>query len=254
MRGRSGRSWSIRRILMKNVMMPAMAKVRPREGGKTDRRPAASGRKPPVHQHRRIQRQAASASLPPVPPTPMLRRRWASGPAILKLGMVNPLPVEPDSGVCPQRRPGLCHRGAGRHHRNPLPQTRHPGHRPAAVPGLRRVFPENGPGGPAGRGAARAALHRRPRTAPAPRAVRGLSSPGAVLRPEEILSLYVSGDIGCYTLGAQAPLAMIDTCVCMGASISGLHGFNTARGTGAGEKVRGRYRRFHLYPFRHHRV
>lgn len=42
--------------------------------------------------------------------------------------------------------------------------------------------------------------------------------------------LYVSGDIGCYTLGAQAPLSMIDTCVCMGASISGLHGFNTARG------------------------
>ena len=43
-------------------------------------------------------------------------------------------------------------------------------------------------------------------------------------------NLYVSGDIGCYTLGAQAPLAMIDTCVCMGASVSGLHGFNTARG------------------------
>lgn len=43
-------------------------------------------------------------------------------------------------------------------------------------------------------------------------------------------NLYVSGDIGCYTLGAQAPLSMIDTCVCMGASVSGLHGFNTARG------------------------
>ena len=42
--------------------------------------------------------------------------------------------------------------------------------------------------------------------------------------------LFVSGDIGCYTLGAQAPLAMIDTVVCMGASVSGLHGFNTARG------------------------
>ena len=42
--------------------------------------------------------------------------------------------------------------------------------------------------------------------------------------------LYVSGDIGCYTLGAQAPLSMIDACVCMGASISGLHGFNTVRG------------------------
>lgn len=43
-------------------------------------------------------------------------------------------------------------------------------------------------------------------------------------------NLYVSGDIGCYTLGAAAPLSSIDACVCMGASISGLHGFNTARG------------------------
>lgn len=43
-------------------------------------------------------------------------------------------------------------------------------------------------------------------------------------------NLYVSGDIGCYTLGAQAPLSMIDVSVCMGASISGLHGFNTVRG------------------------
>ena len=49
--------------------------------------------------------------------------------------------------------------------------------------------------------------------------------------------LYVSGDIGCYTLGAQAPLAMIDTCVCMGASISGLHGFNTARGKEQAKKA-----------------
>lgn len=40
----------------------------------------------------------------------------------------------------------------------------------------------------------------------------------------------VSGDIGCYTLGAQAPLQSIDTTICMGASISGLHGFNKARG------------------------
>lgn len=42
-------------------------------------------------------------------------------------------------------------------------------------------------------------------------------------------NVYVSGDIGCYTLGASAPLSMIDTCVCMGASISALHGFNIAR-------------------------
>ena len=44
------------------------------------------------------------------------------------------------------------------------------------------------------------------------------------------LGLTVSGDIGCYTLGAQPPLAAIDTTICMGASVSGLHGFNKARG------------------------
>ena len=50
------------------------------------------------------------------------------------------------------------------------------------------------------------------------------------------MGLYVSGDIGCYTLGAQAPLSMMDACVCMGASISGLHGFNTARGEAQAKK------------------
>ncbi len=39
------------------------------------------------------------------------------------------------------------------------------------------------------------------------------------------LKLTVMGDIGCYTLGAVAPLGTIDTTVCMGASVSGLHGF-----------------------------
>lgn len=43
------------------------------------------------------------------------------------------------------------------------------------------------------------------------------------------LGVMVSGDIGCYTLGAAAPLQAMDTTVCMGASISGLHGFNKAR-------------------------
>lgn len=43
------------------------------------------------------------------------------------------------------------------------------------------------------------------------------------------LGVMVSGDIGCYTLGAAAPLSAMDTTVCMGASISGLHGFNKAR-------------------------
>lgn len=43
------------------------------------------------------------------------------------------------------------------------------------------------------------------------------------------LGCMVSGDIGCYTLGAAAPLSAMDTTICMGASISGLHGFNKAR-------------------------
>ena len=42
--------------------------------------------------------------------------------------------------------------------------------------------------------------------------------------------LTVLGDIGCYTLGAVPPLAAIDTTICMGASVSGLHGFNKASG------------------------
>lgn len=42
--------------------------------------------------------------------------------------------------------------------------------------------------------------------------------------------LTVIGDIGCYTLGAVPPLGAIDAVVCMGASISGLHGFNKANG------------------------
>ncbi len=40
----------------------------------------------------------------------------------------------------------------------------------------------------------------------------------------------VLGDIGCYTLGAQAPLCALDSTLCMGASVSGLHGFNLVDG------------------------
>ena len=38
------------------------------------------------------------------------------------------------------------------------------------------------------------------------------------------------GDIGCYTLGAQPPLSAMDATICMGASVSSLHGFNKIRG------------------------
>ncbi|MCW2278960.1 indolepyruvate ferredoxin oxidoreductase subunit alpha [Heliophilum fasciatum] len=42
------------------------------------------------------------------------------------------------------------------------------------------------------------------------------------------LKAVVSGDIGCYTLGTMAPLDGIDTCICMGASISGALGMEKA--------------------------
>lgn len=51
------------------------------------------------------------------------------------------------------------------------------------------------------------------------------------------LGLTVSGDIGCYTLGALAPVESIDTCVCMGASIGVAHGMEKARGLEFGEKT-----------------
>ena len=44
------------------------------------------------------------------------------------------------------------------------------------------------------------------------------------------LKIHAAGDIGCYTLGAVAPLEVVDTCVCMGSSISSLHGMEKAKG------------------------
>ena len=41
--------------------------------------------------------------------------------------------------------------------------------------------------------------------------------------------LTVLGDIGCYTLGAVAPLQAVDTVICMGASVSGIHGFSKSQ-------------------------
>jgi len=44
------------------------------------------------------------------------------------------------------------------------------------------------------------------------------------------LKIRAAGDIGCYTLGAVAPLGVVDTTICMGASISSLHGMEKAKG------------------------
>ncbi len=44
------------------------------------------------------------------------------------------------------------------------------------------------------------------------------------------LKIHAAGDIGCYTLGAVAPLSVVDTTICMGSSISSLHGMEKAMG------------------------
>lgn len=44
------------------------------------------------------------------------------------------------------------------------------------------------------------------------------------------MKMHACGDIGCYTLGAVAPLEAIDTTICMGSSISSLHGMQKAKG------------------------
>jgi len=51
------------------------------------------------------------------------------------------------------------------------------------------------------------------------------------------LNVTVSGDIGCYTLGFSQPLGMIDTVLCMGASVSALHGRNAANPENAKKSV-----------------
>ena len=49
--------------------------------------------------------------------------------------------------------------------------------------------------------------------------------------------LTVLGDIGCYTLGAVAPLGAVDSVICMGASVSGLHGFSKSQNGAADNKT-----------------
>ena len=51
------------------------------------------------------------------------------------------------------------------------------------------------------------------------------------------LGLTVSGDIGCYTLGAAAPLQSVDTTICMGASVSAAHGMAKIRGSEFNKKL-----------------
>lgn len=51
------------------------------------------------------------------------------------------------------------------------------------------------------------------------------------------MNVFVSGDIGCYTLGFLPPLSAMDACVCMGASVTMAHGMQKALGEGAHDKI-----------------
>lgn len=89
-------------------------------------------------------------------------------------------------------------------------------------------------------GAIRRAMgHAEPQTRPCPEGLPPrppLMCPGCphrlVFATLRKLRAVVTGDIGCYTLGALRPLAAMDTCVDMGASIGMAHGFELAEGAG----------------------
>ncbi|MEO0094403.1 MAG: indolepyruvate ferredoxin oxidoreductase subunit alpha [candidate division WOR-3 bacterium] len=51
------------------------------------------------------------------------------------------------------------------------------------------------------------------------------------------LKLVATGDIGCYTLGALPPLNAMDTCICMGASVTNAHGMDKAGGKDFSKKL-----------------
>ena len=68
------------------------------------------------------------------------------------------------------------------------------------------------------------------------------------------MGLRVSGDIGCYTLGAAAPLQSIDSCLCMGASVSALHGMDIARRKNVCREYGCCNRRLHVPSFRYDRT
>jgi indolepyruvate ferredoxin oxidoreductase, alpha subunit len=102
---------------------------------------------------------------------------------------------------------------------------------------------------------------RRPVVPPAPRVAPALQpAPGLPVRPPVLCpgcshrSVYTAlrrrkltplGDIGCYTLGALPPLLALDSCLCMGASVGMMAGFNKALGRKAAAAVIGDSTFFH---------
>jgi indolepyruvate ferredoxin oxidoreductase, alpha subunit len=102
---------------------------------------------------------------------------------------------------------------------------------------------------------------RRPLPPPVPKVAPAVApEPGLPLRPPVLCpgcahrAVYVAlrkykvtafGDIGCYTLGALAPLAALESCLCMGSSIGMMAGMNVALGRKAAIAIIGDSTFFH---------
>ena len=142
----------------------------------------------------------------------------------LKLGMVHPLPAWPHQGVCREGGQALRGGGTGPVHRRAGAGHGDRGHRQGDPPGLRRTLPRHRPEGvrrppassPAGGEAQSAPPVKPPR--PPPNMCPGCPHRGVFFALNQ-LKAYVTGDIGCYTLGFMPPLSAMDTCICMGASV-----------------------------------
>ena len=63
-----------------------------------------------------------------------------------------------------------------------------------------------------------------------PNMCAGCPHRGVFYHLSKMKDVFVSGDIGCYTLGFLPPLSAMDSCVCMGASVTIAHGMAKALG------------------------
>jgi len=63
-----------------------------------------------------------------------------------------------------------------------------------------------------------------------PNMCAGCPHRGVFYNLSKMKDVFVSGDIGCYTLGFLPPLSAMDSCVCMGASVTIAHGMSKALG------------------------
>ncbi len=175
----------------------------------------------------------------------------------LKLGLVHPLPKAADPRLrrdgrdpATSSRNSTLHRGAGQGHGHRLPGEGAPlpvrGTDPGrfCAPPWRRW---------ADRAAGRRSRNGLPELPPRPpNMCPGCPHRGVFFALNQ-LKAYVTGDIGCYTLGFMPPLSAMDTCVCMGASIGNATGVVKVVPRGGEAQGGGGHRRLDLPAHRHQR-